>query len=144
MTIAEFTPYSGFIGGLSIGLASAVLALASGRIAGISGIVARVLMPIAGDWSWRFTFLVGIILGAAAAMHWVPSAMPFEITDSPVSLIGGGLLVGFGTQLGGGCTSGHGVCGIARMSRRSLVAVPVFMLVAMITAFVATQILGGE
>lgn len=142
MTIVDFTPVSGLIGGLLIGLASAGLALATGKIAGISGIFGRTLLPSPGDWAWRSFFLIGLIAGAAVAIQRVGSAAAFEITDSPFLLIGGGLLVGFGTQLGSGCTSGHGVCGLGRLSRRSFVAVPAFIGSGM-TTVVVMRWLGG-
>lgn len=140
--MTEFTPVSGLVGGALIGLSSAGLMLAGGRIAGISGIFARVLAPVAGEWLWRSTFLLGLVLGAGLAMRWVASAQAFEITHSPALLLAGGFLVGFGTQLGSGCTSGHGVCGISRMSRRSLVAVPVFIVSGMVVVWIM-RLLGG-
>lgn len=142
--MTEFTPVSGLIGGALIGLASAILALAIGRIAGISGIFARTLQPIPGDWGWRFTFVLGLVLGGMATMRWVPGAAAFTITESPLLLISAGLLVGFGTRLGNGCTSGHGVCGVARLSRRSLVATPVFMVAAILTVFVTRHLQGAS
>ncbi len=128
MTPTEFTPLSGLLGGALIGLASAALALALGRIAGISGILAGVLQPATPDWSWRTLFSLGLVLGAFLTIRLFDGAAPYAITNSPWLLGLGGLLVGFGTRLGSGCTSGHGVCGLSRGSRRSLVAVPVFMI----------------
>jgi uncharacterized membrane protein YedE/YeeE len=142
--MTEFTPLSGLWGGVLIGLGSVGLLLGLGRIAGISGIFGHAVLPVRGDWGWRAAFLLGLLLGAALAILWVPSAADFEITRSPAVLAAGGLLVGFGTQLGSGCTSGHGVCGLARMSRRSLVAVPVFMATAAATVGVARHLLGGS
>jgi uncharacterized membrane protein YedE/YeeE len=141
--MTEFTPVSGLLGGALIGLGSAGIALGLGRIAGISGILGRTLLPERGDWSWRAAFLVGLLLGAGAAIAWIPSAAPFEITASPTVLVVGGLLVGFGTQLGSGCTSGHGVCGLSRLSRRSFVAVPVFMATAALTVLVVRHFVGA-
>lgn len=133
MMWSEFTPGSGLIGGLMIGLACALLMVGVGRIAGISGIVAGAILPKHGEWSWRWLFLIGLVLGALAAILWVPSAAAFEISTSPELAAMAGILVGFGSRLGGGCTSGHGVCGIARFSQRSLIAVPVFVSAGMFT-----------
>jgi uncharacterized membrane protein YedE/YeeE len=138
-----FTPGSGLLGGLLIGLASALLLLAIGRIAGISGILAGSLFPPDGMRGWRLAFLAGLPLGAGLVAWIAPERAAFEITSSAGRLILGGLLVGFGTQLGSGCTSGHGVCGIARGSRRSLLATAAFMLAGAATVFVVRHVLGG-
>ncbi len=138
-----FTPIAGLVGGLLIGLASAGLLLANGRIAGISGILGRSLFPDApGERGWRLAFLAGLPLGAGLAIWATADAQGFAITGRPELLIAGGLLVGVGTQLGSGCTSGHGVCGMARGSRRSVVATAVFMATAAITVFVIRHVLG--
>ncbi len=123
-------------GGLLIGLAAAAMLVGNGRIAGISGIVASAFDGPADDRRWRSTFLVGLALGGLVCFAVAPAAFG---TGSPLSVPGlavAGLLVGIGTRLGGGCTSGHGVCGIARFSPRSLVATGVFMLTAMVTVAV--------
>jgi uncharacterized membrane protein YedE/YeeE len=138
-----FTPVAGLVGGALIGLASAVLRLANGRIAGISGILGRSFGAPAGDRAWRIAFLVALPLGAWLATLIRADAMGFAITGNRLALVAGGLLVGFGTQLGNGCTSGHGVCGIARGARRSIVATLVFMLVAALTVFVVRHALGA-
>ena len=138
-----FTPGAGLVGGALIGLASAALLLANGRIAGISGILGRGLRAPAGDRGWRIAFLVALPLGAWLGTLAGADAMGFAIAANPLVLVTGGLLVGFGTQLGGGCTSGHGVCGMARGARRSIVATVTFMLVAAVTVFVARHVLGG-
>jgi hypothetical protein len=138
-----FTPLAGIIGGALIGLASAALLLANGRIAGISGILGRSLLARAQERRWRLAFLVGLPLGAWLAMRAGADAMGFAIASNPLLLVAGGVLVGVGTQLGNGCTSGHGVCGIARGSRRSIVATLTFMLSAGLTVFVARHLLGG-
>jgi hypothetical protein len=137
-----FTPGAGLLGGALIGLASALLLLATGRIAGISGIVGRSLLPAAGDLGWRLAFLVGLPLGAGAVGLVAPATRALEITHSVGLLVAGGLLVGYGTQLGSGCTSGHGVCGLARGSRRSLVATAAFMAAGMVTVFVVRHVAG--
>jgi len=144
MTLSpDFTPLAGLAGGALIGLASAALLLANGRIAGVSGIVGGSLRAAPGDLGWRLAFLVGLPLGAAALHALQPADHGFAITSRLGVLVLGGLLVGFGTQLGGGCTSGHGVCGLARGSRRSLAATATFMLTAAVTVFVVRHVLGG-
>ena len=135
--MSNFTPVSALIGGALIGLAAAVLWIGVGRIAGISGIIAGVRGP---DRAWRLVFLAGLI--AAPLLYRLADgaiAAPV-IAASPVVLIAGGLLVGFGTRLGGGCTSGHGVCGMARLSPRSIAATAVFMVTAMVTVYISHHI----
>jgi hypothetical protein len=144
MSETTFTPVSGLIGGALIGLASALLLLANGRIAGISGILGRSFFPAAGDLGWRLAFLIGLPVGAWLAARATADALGFAITPDLRLLIAGGFLVGVGTQIGGGCTSGHGVCGMARGSRRSILATLTFMLTAAITVFVMRHLLGGE
>jgi uncharacterized membrane protein YedE/YeeE len=141
--MTEFTPIQGLVGGALIGVASAVLLLADGKIAGISGILGRSFLPASGDLGWRIAFLVGLPLGAWLAERATARALGFAIASDPVVLVAGGLLVGVGTQLGNGCTSGHGVCGLARGSRRSLVATLVFMATAAATVYVARHLMGG-
>lgn len=137
MTIdwGNFTPWSAAIGGILIGLAAAILLILNGRIAGISGILAGVLKPVKGDTAWKLAFIVGILVAPLLFTAFV-YAPEVTITTSTPLLIVAGLLVGFGTRLGGGCTSGHGICGMARFSRRSIIAVVIFMLVAFITVAV--------
>lgn len=113
-------------GGGLIGLAAAILLIFNGRIAGVSGVVGRLFDPAVYDRSWRFTFLAGLLLGGAVIAHIAPQAFGIA-RPSSIVLIAAGLLVGVGTQVGNGCTSGHGVCGIGRGSLRSLVATMVFM-----------------
>jgi hypothetical protein len=144
MSETTFTPVSGLIGGALIGLASALLLLANGRIAGISGILGRSFFPAAGDLGWRLAFLIGLPIGAWIATRATADALGFAITADLRLLIAGGFLVGLGTQIGGGCTSGHGVCGMARGSRRSILATLTFMLTAAVTVFVMRHLLGGE
>jgi uncharacterized membrane protein YedE/YeeE len=139
----SFTPASGLLGGAMIGLASALLLLADGRIAGISGILGRSLFADGEERGWRAAFLVGLPLGAWLVARAGVDTAPFAITSSPLLLIAGGLLVGFGTRLGSGCTSGHGVCGMARGSRRSIAATLTFMTTAALTVFVTRHLLGG-
>ena len=142
MESTPFTPLEGILGGAGIGLASALLLLTDGRVAGISGILSRALVPERGDFAWRAAFLAGLPLGASAVIRATHDVHGFAITASWPTLVLGGLLVGFGTALGSGCTSGHGVCGVARGSRRSIAATGVFMAVAVATLFVLRHVLG--
>lgn len=124
--MANFTPLSALAGGALIGLAAVLLMLFHGRIAGISGILGGLVPPRAGDMGWRLAFLAGLI-GGAALMAWAGGMVPTVPPRSLAVVAIAGLLVGVGTQLGGGCTSGHGVCGLARLSPRSLAATAIFM-----------------
>ncbi len=139
--IENFTPVSGAIGGILIGIAATLLLAGSGRIAGISGIAGGLLARVPGDSAWRLLFLLGLVLGAGAYQLVTAAPLEVRIDVSAPLLIAAGLLVGFGTRLGGGCTSGHGVCGIARFSARSIVATIVFIGVAMATTFVLRHLL---
>ena len=134
---------SGLAGGALIGLASAGLLLADGRIAGVSGILGRSFFPAAGDLVWRVAFLAGLPLGAWLVGLVAPGTTALHITSSTPLLVAGGLLVGVGTQLGSGCTSGHGVCGMARGSRRSIAATAIFLAAGFATVFVVRHLLGG-
>ena len=130
-------------GGVLIGLSATLLLWLNGRVAGVSGIVNGVLFPKTGDVAWRAMFLAGLIGAAGIYMALVPGA-PLPRTDlSRGGLILAGLLVGFGTRMGNGCTSGHGVCGIGRLSMRSLVAVMTFMVAAIATTFVVRHAWSG-
>jgi uncharacterized membrane protein YedE/YeeE len=138
----HFTPVSALVGGLLIGLATAVLWLGNGRIAGISGIVGNLATARRNDIAWRIAFAVGLV--AAAPLYAVVTRSPAVQIDATTPIvIGGRLLVGFGTRLGGGCTSGHGVCGIARISPRSLVATGLFMTAGFATVFLTRHVMGG-
>ena len=130
-------------GGLLIGLSAALYLLLNGRIAGISGLTASAFGLTGAKISpLGLGFLAGILSGAAVAFAWIRHA-DFSITSSPVLLIIGGLIVGFGTRLGSGCTRGHSVCGLARLSPRSMVATATFMNVAAMTVFVVRHVVGG-
>lgn len=122
----HFTPGLSLIGGVLIGISSALFILANGRIAGISGILGGLLRPSAGDVRWRIAFLLGLLAAPALAYLFIPYEAP-TIEAGTGTLIAAGLLVGVGTRYGGGCTSGHGVCGLSRLSPRSLVATLAFM-----------------
>lgn len=140
--MAHFTPYSALAGGVLIGLAAVVMMLLQGRIAGISGIVGGLFAPRAGETAWRAAFVLGLLGGAAIAGAVVGIA---PLRDRPgLALVAtAGLLVGYGTRLGSGCTSGHGVCGLARLSPRSLVATAVFMASAAAVVFVTHHLITG-
>ncbi|WAL81923.1 YeeE/YedE family protein [Pandoraea sp. XJJ-1] len=136
----HFTPWTALAGGLLIGVAAVWLMLATGRIAGISGIAGGLLRPRAGDVGWRIAFVVGLMAApwAYRAVAVVPAA---QIDASAAMLVAAGVLVGFGTRLGSGCTSGHGVCGLSRLSWRSLVATLCFMAMGFLTVFVVRHVL---
>ena len=137
----HFTPWASLAGGILIGLATALLLLANGRVAGISGILGGLLRPSRGDIAWRVTFILGLFV---APLAWLTmGAMPpAQIDHSPALLAVGGLLVGIGTRFGSGCTSGHGVCGIARLSPRSLLATVCFLAAGFVTVFIVRHVLG--
>lgn len=138
----NFTPASAIFGGTLIGLAAALLLIANGRIAGISGIAFGTFTANQGDRAWRWYFLVGLFAGAGAYLAYF--GLPFEMPHRSLpQLIIAGFLVGVGTRLGNGCTSGHGVCGIGRFSTRSLVATAVFLTTAVATVWLTTQLTGA-
>ena len=135
MEISEFSWLPALAGGIMIGTASALLMAFNGRVAGISGIIGVLLSKWTPDQWWRLTFLLGLVLGGGAAYHWAPEAF-IDITENgTMQVLAAGLLVGLGTRIGSGCTSGHGVCGIGRPSIRSLVATLVFVGSGMLTVF---------
>jgi len=140
----HFTPLSSLIGGLLIGFSAALLLLFEGKIAGISGIVGGLLSPAKDDVPWRLLFVVGLLTGGFFFHQISPQSFAIEISRSTSALILAGLLVGFGTRLGNGCTSGHGVCGISRFSRRSILATVTFMATGILTVFVVNHLLGGS
>ena len=137
MEIVNFTPLPALVGGVLIGLASLVVFAFLGRIIGISGIVGQLLkLPPAGTL-WKLCFVAGLIASPILYQAVSGRAIPIEMTSNTWILIAGGLLVGFGTRLGNGCTSGHGICGISRFSLRSIIATVIFMVVAIATNFFA-------
>ena len=141
--MANFSPVSAAIGGALIGLAATLLMLLTGRVAGISGIFAGCLDFGATDKSWRVAFVVGLVLAPlVGGLVGYPIPSP-EMPDSWSVIIAAGLLVGFGTRLGGGCTSGHGVCGMARLSMRSIVATAIFMATAIVVVALSRHLFGG-
>jgi len=139
--LLHFTPWASLAGGILIGLATALLLLANGRVAGISGILGGLLRPTRGDIAWRVTFILGLFV---APLVWLSmrAMPPAQIDHSPALLAVGGLLVGIGTRFGNGCTSGHGVCGIARLSPRSLLATACFLAAGFVTVFVVRHVFG--
>ena len=130
-----FTPWTSLTGGLLIGLAAALFVLLNGRIAGISGVLGGLLRPLRGDIGWRVAFIAGLIL-APSAYRMVAALPAPRIDASTAMLVLAGLLVGVGTRYGSGCTSGHGVCGLSRLSVRSLAATLTFMGAGFATVFV--------
>ena len=145
MTIdwAHFTPFPALAGGILIGLAAAWLVLQLGRVLGASGLLGGLIPPRAGDWPWRAQAILGLVLAPVVARALIGTPPP-AILAGPATLIAGGLLVGFGTRLANGCTSGHGVCGFARLSPRSLVATLTFMAAGFATVFVVRHVLSGD
>src|ERR1700687_4616570 len=141
--MANFTPLSAAIGGGLIGLSAVLLLLLTGRIAGVSGIFGGLLNFKGDNKDWRIAFIAGLIL-APVISGWIGYAMPTpKLPASWTVIIAAGLLGGFGTRLGGGCTSGHGICGVARLSDRSIAATIIFMVVAIVTVAVTRHLLGG-
>jgi uncharacterized membrane protein YedE/YeeE len=137
----EFTPLAGLAGGVMIGLASVLLLAANGRIAGVSGIVAGLFTRDPVEIGWRAAFISGLWIGALVYAAGRGAMFVVEVAASTPLMIAAGLLVGFGTRMAGGCTSGHGVCGIARLSMRSIVATIVFMASGIATVFVMRHVL---
>jgi uncharacterized membrane protein YedE/YeeE len=137
----NFTPWTSLAGGILLGLASALFILVNGRILGISGIVGGLLRPVKGDMSWRLSFLAGIFVAPLLYTAVAGPTLPRIDAGWPTVVIAG-LLVGVGTRYGSGCTSGHGVCGLSRLSPRSLVATLAFMGAGFITVFIARHVLG--
>jgi uncharacterized protein len=141
--MANFTPISAAIGGALIGLSAVLLMLLNGRIAGVTGVFAGLIDPLGTDRTWRAAFIAGLIaapLSAALLGYAIP--IP-HMPPSLVTIAAAGLLVGFGTRLSNGCTSGHGICGIARLSPRSIAATGIFMLAAIVVVAVTRHVVGG-
>ncbi|MEW6371347.1 MAG: YeeE/YedE family protein [Pseudomonadota bacterium] len=136
----HFTPWASLAGGMLIGLAAALFILLEGRIAGISGILGGLLRPRRGDTAWRLLFLAGLV---AAPLAWsLFAALPAVRIDAGAgTLVAAGLLVGLGTRYGAGCTSGHGICGVSRLSPRSLVATATFVLAGFVTVWLLRHVI---
>ncbi len=142
MAITEFTPLASLVGGAMIGLAAVLLMVFTGRIAGVSGIVVRLFPPYNdGELVGRLAFVIGLIIAPVIFLLATGHARFQTLQASGLLLVVAGLLVGFGSVWGNGCTSGHGVCGISRLSMRSLVATAVFMTTAIVTVFVTRHLL---
>ncbi len=136
----HFTPWSSVAGGLLIGIATAILLLFNGRIAGISGILGGLFHPMRSDFAWRIAFVLGLLI--APLIYSLTISLPAVSIDADInSLIVAGLLVGVGTRYGSGCTSGHGVCGLSRFSPRSLVATISFILAGFVTVFIVRHLI---
>ena len=139
----NFTPLSASIGGALIGLSAVMLMALNGRIAGISGVFSGSVFAEKGDKSWRIMFVIGLVAAPLAYMLVAGQRPAFQLDANLPLIIAGGLLVGFGTRLGSGCTSGHGVCGLSRLSPRSMASVALFMLAGMATVAVIRPLIGG-
>lgn len=138
----NFTPIEALAGGSLIGFAAVALMAFHGRIAGMTGILTGVILP-KGDWDWRLAFLLGAVAAPVVILLLTGTSLPLQAKLPSWGVILGGLLVGVGVTFGGGCTSGHGVCGMARLSTRSVVATLTFMVVTFVTVFVVRHVLGG-
>ena len=139
--MTNFTPLTALSGGILIGLAALLFLLIQGRVAGISGILAGLLAPATPDTGWRWRFIGGLGVGGALGFWLLGLPAPELGQVSWPWLLVGGLLVGFGAKLGNGCTNGHGICGIGRLSVRSIVATLLFMLAGMVTVFIMRHVL---
>jgi hypothetical protein len=139
----NFTPASALLGGALIGASAALFLVLNGRVAGISGILGGLIHPARSEIGWRLAFLAGLFLAPLAYVAFGGSLPPVNLTQSLGLLVVAGMIVGFGTRLGAGCTSGHGVCGIGRGSPRSIAATLVFMATAILTVLVTRHLLGG-
>ena len=141
MTIVNFTPIESLLGGLIIGLAVAILYLMRGNYAGISGIYFNVISANKNGFFWRLLFIIGLIIGPVILSFFSYKDLGFEMPNTnPIIIIVGGLLVGYGTQLGSGCTSGHGVCGIGRLSIRSIIGTCVFIGAGVLTVLLTRSL----
>ncbi|MDO6707560.1 YeeE/YedE family protein [Photobacterium sp. 1_MG-2023] len=139
--MTEFTPWSALMGGFILGGAALMLLVLNGRIAGISGIVSGAMQPSDPNAPWRWMFLLGLVLGPLLAAPF-GLQLPEQINAGWPLILIGGFLVGLGTRLGSGCTSGHGICGIGRLSPRSIVATLIFMVVAIMVVFIVRHLIG--
>ena len=139
----NFTPLASLLGGVLIGVGASAMLLLDGKIAGISGILGGVLRPVKGDTLWRICFLTGLLAGGLLLRESLPGAFDFGLIRPFPLLAIAGLLVGFGTRLGSGCTSGHGVCGVSRLSPRSLVATATFIFTGALVVYLLNHLAGG-
>lgn len=143
--MTEFTPFSSLFGGALIGLAAVLLMLFHGRIAGISGIISGILPPWVNEdeLGWRIAFVIGLILAPVFYQTLTGQSIKHVVSADLVIMISAGLIVGLGVGLGSGCTSGHGVCGIPRLSMRSIIATITFMSFGIMTVFIIRHVIGG-
>ncbi|MEP9399906.1 YeeE/YedE family protein [Mesorhizobium sp. KR2-14] len=141
--MTEFTPFASLFGGTMIGLAAVLLMAFNGRIAGMSGILGGILPPVSPDWAWRAAFLAGAVAAPALILTVGGYDIPFQTTVPTPWIVISGLIVGVGITYGSGCTSGHGVCGMARLSVRSITATLTFMVTTAVTVFIVRHVLGG-
>ena len=139
----NFTPLMSLAGGIIIGCAALLLLVSIQRIAGISGIIGGLFPVIRQDLTWRLFFVAGLLLGGFVLAAVYPNSLAINLTYSTPALVVAGLLVGFGSRLGNGCTSGHGICGLGRLSSRSMIAVVTFMVTGIISAVMVGQIFSG-
>ena len=142
--MTEFTPFASLVGGMMIGLSAVLLMLLEGRIAGISGMVGRLLPPYCDSAFFsRFGFIAGLVAAPLVLALATGATVQQTVSSNVLLMVAAGLLVGFGSVWGNGCTSGHGVCGLSRLSTRSFVATAVFMGTAFVTVFVVRHVVGG-
>lgn len=142
--ITEFTPFASLIGGILIGTAAVMLMALRGRVFGATGILAGFMTPAnSSDWAWRALLLAGMVTGPIVYMILTGSMPAVDVPVSRAALIVGGLIVGVGVTFGSGCTSGHGVCGMARLSPRSIIATVTFMVATFITVYIVRHVMGG-
>ncbi|EPY1012259.1 YeeE/YedE family protein [Vibrio vulnificus] len=129
-------PWESLVGGILLGISALTMLLVNGKVAGISGILTGLLTPKSRDFAWRLMFVIGMVSGGVLAVTFGAASASVALPTSGILIAAAGLLVGIGTRLGNGCTSGHGICGIGRLSKRSIVATAIFMAVAAMTVFV--------
>lgn len=142
--MTEFTPFASLAGGLLIGTAAVLLMAVFGRVMGATGILAGVVWPNSReDWAWRTSLLAGMVTAPVIYFALTGRAVEVQVPVSSTAMIIGGVIVGVGVTFGGGCTSGHGVCGMARVSPRSIVATVVFMVAAVVTVYITRHVIGG-
>jgi uncharacterized membrane protein YedE/YeeE len=141
--MTEFTPLMSLLGGTLIGLSAVLLMAFHGRIAGMTGILTGLLPPVSSDWPWRAAFIAGAIVAPMLIASFSSEAIGFDSPAPTPWLVISGLIVGVGVYFGSGCTSGHGVCGLARLSPRSIVATAIFMTATAATVFIIRHVMGG-
>lgn len=136
-----FIPWQEIIGGLILGLSAVLLLIANGKVLGISGVLANILTPTKNDFLWRVIFIFGLVIGGIISAEVFNNFFPKKLDAPLILIITSGLLVGLGTHIGSGCTSGHGICGVGRLSKRSIVSTFIFMAIAAITVYVRLHLL---